>query len=262
MNNKYYPTIMTDNCITIIKDNKHFTANKDHINFEKIRARVKEVNYVGIEKLFEIAKTIKSKFQGVEVKNGGVYYKGEELHGVIVERILDFTKQGFPTKPLVNFLSKLMENPSFNSRTQLYSFLEKNNAPITENGNILFYKAVTNDYLDYHTNTFSNRPGATLKMDRSLCDDNPNNHCSVGWHVASHEFAKGFGREKYVICEVNPRDVVSVPSDHNCQKVRVCEYKVVSEVPGDKVVEFKNIYVKNENNSPRRDSRGRFVKAI
>ena len=38
-----------------------------------------------------------------------------------------------------------------------------------------------------------------------------------------------FARGKVVIVKVNPKDVVSVPHDCNCQKLRTCAYTVVAE---------------------------------
>jgi hypothetical protein len=40
------------------------------------------------------------------------------------------------------------------------------------------------------------------------------------------------GGDKIVIVKINPQDVVSVPLDENCQKVRVCFYEVVAEYQG------------------------------
>jgi hypothetical protein len=36
-----------------------------------------------------------------------------------------------------------------------------------------------------------------------------------------------------VVVKINPKDVVSVPSDYNCQKLRCCAYTVVSEVEAE-----------------------------
>ena len=35
-----------------------------------------------------------------------------------------------------------------------------------------------------------------------------------------------------VIVKVNPKDVVSVPTDCECQKVRTCEYQVIADYEG------------------------------
>ena len=66
-------------------------------------------------------------------------------------------------------------------------------------------------------------------MPRSEVDENPDNHCSSGFHVGAWEYASSFG-ERVVLVEVDPADVVSVPNDYNAQKCRVTKYKVLSDL--------------------------------
>jgi predicted RNA-binding Zn-ribbon protein involved in translation (DUF1610 family) len=102
--------------------------------------------------------------------------------------------------------------------------------PITCEGTFLACKGVREDYKDCHTGTIDNRPGAVIPpMDRSEVDDNPNNHCSNGYHCGAWDYAKSFGA-RVVLVEVDPADVVSVPSDYNAQKCRVTWYKVLSDM--------------------------------
>lgn len=110
-----------------------------------------------------------------------VTYNGETLGGVVVDKIVEFMDQGLPVESLAKFLVRLMANPSFNSRQQLYSFLQVLQAPITCEGTFLAYKGVRADYKDCHTGTIDNSPGAVPpRMDRKNVDDNPKNHCSKG----------------------------------------------------------------------------------
>lgn len=64
--------------------------------------------------------------------------------------------------------------------------------------------------------------------------------CGHGLHVGAFDYAKSYGGidldddeggngNKLMICKVNPRDVVSVPTDSRFQKLRCCRYEVVSE---------------------------------
>jgi hypothetical protein len=48
------------------------------------------------------------------------------------------------------------------------------------------------------------------------------------------EYVEGYGSGGHVlVVKVNPEHVVSVPSDHDCTKVRCCEYEVLSEFKGE-----------------------------
>jgi hypothetical protein len=117
----------------------------------------------------------------------------------------------------------------------------KENLPITDDGCFLAYKAVTNQYLDKHTRTVDNTPGsnAVPPMPRYKVDDNPDSHCSTGYHVGAlpyvQGFASGYGSvngDKIVVCQVDPANVVSVPNDCNGEKMRVTHYTVLCDYNG------------------------------
>ncbi len=192
-------------------------------------------------RLFDLAEAMKdyvaqvsAQCNGHEVKaqNGRVTVDGEVLGGPVVDKILACMSQGVDPTPLARFLARLMANPSFNSRQQLYSFLEALNMPITDRGTFLACKYVREDFKDCASGTFDNTPGKVVQMDRSGVDDNPNNTCSRGLHVGAWEYVKGQGARR-VLVEVDPADVVSVPTDYNGQKCRCCRYLVLSEILGE-----------------------------
>lgn len=173
-----------------------------------------------------------------EVVNGQVMVNGRPLSNVLTDRILELKSKGFRYIPMLRFLENLELNPSFNSREQLMGFLEHMFLPITEDGCFMAYKSVTQDYKDHHTQTFDNSPGAKHTMERRNVDDNQNAACSTGFHVGTMEYARGFGsgNRRLVLVKVNPRDAVSVPTDHSCQKLRVSSYEVIQEISAEDVL--------------------------
>lgn len=228
MNNPAY--IVTDESITIIADGKPYTATVSNANFNQIRQRIAEQNFVNIQDLFDTGAAVGVFTKGnIVVKDNSVLYKGENVDNHVVDRILDFMRQGLPYQPLVNFLDKLMANPSRRAVQELYRFLEHKKMPLTPDGNFLAYKSVRADWTDHHTGKFANTIGAVLEMARhGVCDD-ANIGCSYGFHAGSLDYAKSFGgaNSRLLIVEINPADVVSIPHDCNCQKLRTAKYKVV-----------------------------------
>jgi len=102
--------------------------------------------------------------------------------------------------------------------------------PITPDGNFVAYKGVTSDFKDFHTGKFDNSVGETLSMTRNgVCDD-ANIGCSYGFHAGSYEYAKGYASSggHLLRVEIDPTDVVSVPLDCDCQKLRTAKYKVIA----------------------------------
>ena len=232
------PFMWVDGNLTLILKNKAHQVLPDHINYRLIMDSLQSASEDELLELVDIQTAVATFSQGrVEVKNGRVLYDGEEVHGAISKRILEFMSKGLPFQPLVNFLDNLMENPSMQSQTELYDFLEHQYLPITEDGHFLAYKAVRNDYKDKYAGTFDNRVGSICEMRRAKVDDNRGVGCSQGLHAGALNYVASYGSvdsgDKIVIVKINPKDVVSVPNDCNCEKLRTCRYEVVGEYQGE-----------------------------
>ena len=225
------PIIQTPNSITVVFDNKPHSISREHVSFLKVRKAIAESDWDLAQKLIDVRSTIKNFVSGdCEIRNGTIYYQGEEVHNTVVDRIFKFMEEGMPWKPLLKFLSNLMANPSYNARKELYNFLENENLPVTEDGHFLAYKAVSDDYKDLWTGKIDNSVGTTVTMTRSRVDDNTNHGCSAGLHAGSIDYVESYGgqRGRKVIVKINPCDVVSVPSE-DCRKLRCCSYTVISD---------------------------------
>jgi hypothetical protein len=131
---------------------------------------------------------------------------------------------------MVKFTENLLENPSRRAVTELYLFLEKGNLPITSDGHFLAYKKVRDDYLDVYSGTIDNSVGQVVEMERNRVDDDKNNTCSYGLHFCSKDYLQSFSGDRIVILKINPRDVVSIPTDYAFTKGRTCRYEVIGEV--------------------------------
>jgi len=227
------PYILTEESLTVVVDGKAMTMQKDHPAWTQAVDALNNEEYDRLENLFDVSKAVEDYVDnesGITVKEGSVFFQGEAIHNVVVDKILGFMRQGLPFKPLVRFLGKLMANPSRRAVNELYTFLEHKSMPITPDGNFVAYKGVTDDFKDFHTGKFDNSVGQTLSMVRnSVCDD-ANIGCSYGFHAGSYEYAKGYASNggHLLRVEIDPTDVVSVPLDCNCQKLRTAKYKVIA----------------------------------
>lgn len=231
------PYTLSDYSITVFAGGKMHTVLAGNRNFDALADHLK-LGQHDVETIIRLADTeadLRKQVEGtqVSIKDGVVYYKDEEVHNALTDKLLHLLDQGFDVTPWCKFLEKLMDNPSYRSRNCLYEFLEKFNAPITPDGNFIAFKRVRQDWKDIHTGTFSNHIGAVLRMDRREVDDDPNHTCSSGLHVCADEYLKGFAtgeNNRTLVVEVSPADVVAVPHDYNFSKMRVCEYKVLAEI--------------------------------
>jgi hypothetical protein len=150
---------------------------------------------------------------------------------------------------MASFMENLMSNSSKRAVDELYGFLEKNNLPITPDGHFLAYKRVRDNYFDVHSGTMDNSVGKIVEMERNEVDDNKDRTCSAGLHFCSHSYLGHFGGDRVVIVKINPRDVVSIPSDYNDSKGRACRYEVIGEVGNnpDDGTEFTKPVQRNAN---------------
>lgn len=222
------PSIFTGRSLTVMFKTGAKTILDTHPEFEKAVELFRDKNWNELFVTMDKTEVI-NKFGAGEIKvmYGKVMYHGEELHGTIVERILQFIDNKIDAQPLLNFLNKLMENPSRNSVKQLYGFLEHKNMPIDPDGDFYAYKAVRNDFTDKHTGTIDNSIGKTVEVPRNTVDDRSEKDCSFGLHAGSYRYVKHFAScdDKIIIVKINPKDVVSVPN-YDTTKLRCCRYTV------------------------------------
>ena len=227
------PHILTEESLTVVIEGKAHTMTNDHPAWQQAKQALSDQDWSRLENLFDVESAVQDYLDDeaeIEVKDGTVSYKGEVVHNQVVDRILDFMRQNLPYQPLVKFLGKLMENPSRRATDELYAFLEHKNMPLTPEGNFLAYKGVNSDFTDKYSGKFDNSVGNVLEMRRNGVCDNANVGCSSGFHAGSYEYAKGWasGGGELMVVEIDPSDVVSVPLDCECQKLRTSKYKVVA----------------------------------
>ena len=232
------PFMWVDGNLTVILKNKAHQVIPDHTNYKLILEALPTATEDELLELVDIEKAIATFSQGqVSIVNGKVMFEGEEVHGSISKRIIEFMSKGLPFQPLVNFLENLMKNPSMQSQQELYDFLEHENLPVTEDGCFLAYKAVNSDFKDKWKGTFDNKVGQVCEMRRAKVDDNRGRGCSAGLHAGALNYVATYGSvdagDNIVIVKINPEDVVSVPSDCNCEKLRTCKYEVVGLYQGE-----------------------------
>lgn len=240
--------------ITVFTGGQMFVATSDHPNWKQIVNAVvvdSEDDPEVLEDLFDVEVALEKKFERLStrlsVRNGIIYLDGDEIHNALSKQILRFLNEGVEDyKPLVAFFEKVLSNPDEHSREQLFEWLDRHEFSITPSGDIVGYKGVNRGTVDgvQFTSTRSgpaivdgvevngyvaNNIGSVIEMPRSQVVHNPSVGCSVGLHVGTYDYAKGFASAMLEV-HVNPADVVSVPTDCDWQKVRCCRYTVVQEL--------------------------------
>jgi len=251
--------IGTENSLTVsfLDTAKVYNIDSSHLHWQAVLDKLDVEDYEGLEELLSVKKAVEvyASASGVEVDDIGVKYNGNYIDNYATQKILEFMKAKLPVKSLLNFVSKVMANPSRRAVQELYKFLEHGQMPLTPSGNFLAYKSVNENYKDWFSGKFSNTVGSEHTMARNdVCDD-PDLGCSYGFHVGTLGYATEFNRgaNRLMIVEVDPSDVVSVPHDCQNQKLRTAKYKVVGEFEKPLANDYSSQYNNSEDESDDED---------
>lgn len=237
--------------VTVIDTGETFTFDDDHERFEQLVEACKENDIQKLKENIDYQESINRVFEetGLSVEDGVAYYKDEEIDGALADRIVELVQDPNPEEGVENyvrFFERLQDNPSYRAVEQLYEFLNTRGIPIAKDGRFVAYKRVTPDLRDIYgrkhnrsdEERFDNSPGSVVTMSRNEVNDDPTANCAAGLHVGNYDYAGpdgwyGRGSDPVVLVKVCPSDVVAVPKDHDCGKVRCCRYEVVTVMDGD-----------------------------
>jgi hypothetical protein len=255
----------TDHSLTVVVmdggSNQVLRTNDSNPRWNDVLSALSRNDATTLVDLCNIGRSIERFTDGsMEIKDGNVFYKGRQLFGLDVTRLLEYMRDNIPYLRLERFLVRKQANPSYRSINELYKFLEHREMTLTERGTIIGYKGVRDDYFSIMGNTSTvvtsgtvnsgghilNEVGEKVRCDRSCVCDDYQQGCSPGLHIGSLAYAKSWG-PRVMIVEFDPADVVSVPDDCECQKLRACAYEVIGEFKGEVLREVAEVTPENEN---------------
>lgn len=250
--------------VTAFVSGKQLVASSDHPNFKVIveYLKAKGADETKVIDLFDRSAGVARKFDSlsdrISVANGKLYVDHVVMDGELASTVVKFYDQGLEDfKPLVAFLDKVLTNPSEHSRKNLYGWLMKHQFTLHEDGDFIAYKGVDRKRIDnnepiaryqyvsktagegivngvwYDKGThLPNNPGDVVEMPRDRVTSDSHVGCSVGLHAGNLRYAREFAGYGGTLMRVkiNPRDVVSVPTDSSFEKMRVCRYRVLDKV--------------------------------
>ena len=264
-------TKSNDNHWTVILGGQPFMFDHTHPQYAGLVECVHAGDADEFVTLINTGNEIQSWSEGdFECRDGYLYFEGEQVASQPTSRVIEMIQQGFPHKPMLNYLTNLYDNVSERAVQESYTWSSHKGLPITDDGMMVGYKGVRphvgdtikvkngelkdGDLVDIYTgNTFRNNVGDVCTMKRrQVCDDHTKG-CDTGLHVGTYEYACNWAGNAGVVVLVkfNPKDIVSVPSDCECQKMRVSEYEVMAiarEQLEEAVYEFDDVdeYVEDD----------------
>jgi len=242
--------------ISFVANCKQFFVSVDDKKHSRVLEAIKEgASEDELVAIFDIASRVNNHLfdngtSSISIEDGSAYFVDSDgdkelLHGTVVTRLISFVEEGLPTQPIVNFITKCIENSSKTSAEELFDFLDHKGLPICEDGDFLAYKAIRSDFTDKWTGKIDNSIGSVVKEKRRFIEDNRNVACARGLHAGTLQYVNGYGNffkdadgnivsnsDQCIIVKINPKNVVSVPSE-DVEKLRCCEYKVIRMFEGE-----------------------------
>lgn len=241
--------IVSDMAITLMFNGNMQLIDSTHPYFKEVKEAIEAGSFSKAAEMMDIKKAIESFSEGLlKIQSGKVMFRGVEVRNELTSKIVALMSQGNEGfKGFAKFMAKVMDNPSSSTRERLMDFAAAEDIGITTEGLLICYKNVKEDFRPsragkwelvegewtyYATKYHDNSVGSVCEMPRSEVDDRDEQTCSKGLHVMSLHYAKSFwGTSGHtMVVHVDPVDFVSIPTDYNNSKARVCKYTVVSEL--------------------------------
>jgi hypothetical protein len=229
--------------VIVSLDGMLYTVDEADPRYEDVLDAIRERDEDELETLL----VIKKRYNGIkqqlvtegfeELSTGAFAYNGMPLSLDLSDYIYAALDAN-DISPVVKFIKRLYENPSHDTRTRLFTFMDKNKMPIDAEGRFLAFKVVNPSFYDKHTGTVYNGVGTTVpRLNWHEVDSDPTHHCSKGYHACSIDYALTFfnNGDKVVSVAIAPEDVASIPDDYNGAKLRCRQYEVLKDVTANYV---------------------------
>lgn len=237
----------------IFSDGKTHLVSEKHPNFSQVleAAQDDSVPEEEVMRLANLVALVGDRLtrlsERVSIVGNNVLFDGDPIRSEIADHIVRMVRESDERgwQSLVSFLEKVQTNPNEHSRESLYSWIAGRNFTLTQDGDLIAYKGVKIDEDGVsrsishgtamvngvvHQGAIPNPDGAVVEMPRSEVQHDTAVGCSTGLHAGTWEYASGFAQGRVLTVRINPRDVVSVPTDCEAQKMRVSRYEVLSSV--------------------------------
>lgn len=231
------PHILTGQSLTVLLDGRSVAIPRSHANFDAIVEAIQADDVDALRTQIDVKQAVTTWSTGrITIEDRVLSYNGEELNTGLTRKIIEFIRDGDErlATPLLNFLDKVMLNPSRRAVQGLYDWVAASEMPIHEDGDILAWKIVQGDYFDYYSKMLDHSPGNVVEKPRNQCDEDADVTCSYGIHFCSFKYLpqyyQGDESRRIMLVKIDPADVVAIPREYDTAKGRCCKLTVVQQV--------------------------------
>ncbi len=230
------------NSITVFfKSGESAVWKADNPNYEVVKDLAIKSEWIAIETLHNTSKAvlegnIEISEDGITAKTTDVSIKiklNEENKFVKFVRLLK--EKGVVDKrieEITPFLKKLVNNEFIDAVEEVYDFCNAGDFEITKDGNIIAYKNVRVDLGSIHDDGKTKHVIGEYTEVKDF-DTDRHSVCSRGLHFCSRGYLSSYTGPQTIAVEIDPRDIVSIPTDYSYQKGRCRKYKTLGILGSD-----------------------------
>lgn len=162
---------VVDSGISLFIDSKSYLISREHRHYGRIVDAIRAKDYLAALTFIDEKHALEAfspTDPDFEVRDGLVYLHGKPFTSEVSDKVVRMVQEGMSSEPLQNFLRKLRDNPASSAQRELLLFMVANQFMIHEDGDIILYKRVQEDYRSHHANVdgsyFVNTVGAIIEM--------------------------------------------------------------------------------------------------
>lgn len=230
------------NSITVFfKSGESAVWRADNPNYEVVKDLAIKSEWIAIETLHNTSKAV---LEGnIEISEDGITAKTTDVtikikldeENKFVKFVKLLKQKGVVDKrieEITPFLKKLVDNPFIDAVEEVYDFCNAGDFEITKNGNIIAYKNVREDLGSiYDDGKTKHVIGEYTEVEDF--DTDRHSVCSKGLHFCSRDYLTSYTGPRTIAVEIDPRDIVSIPTDYSYQKGRCRKYKTLGILGND-----------------------------
>ena len=215
--------IMTPRMVSILEGTSIKTIHSDDKNFEKIIEAVSQDNWELVYFYLSDKKLFKEYKHGdiFITEYGEVSVAGHPIFNEMAERLIEMAFTGEEISimnKLSAFIERLYKNTNETIIDRVFTFMKANDIDITDDGCLVTWKGVRNDYFDIHSGTLDHSVGKTIEVEREKCTTDNDNGFGYGLHSCSRHYLDTFwtsakSSQKILKMKIAPEDITSISKD-------------------------------------------------
>ena len=230
------------NSITVFfKSGESAVWKADNPNYKVVKDLAIKSEWIAIETLHNTSKAV---LEGnIEISEDGITAKTTDVSIKIKldeeNKFVKFVKllkeKGVVDKrieEITPFLKKLVDNTFIDAVEEVYDFCSAGDFEITKDGNIIAYKNVREDLGSIHDDGKTRHVIGEYTEVKDF-DTDRHSVCSKGLHFCSRGYLASYIGPQTIAVEIDPRDIVSIPTDYSYQKGRCRKYKTLGILGSD-----------------------------